>query len=291
VRVSRLEIGLVVSALLGAIANPQHQLRAANRAGTAPPQQDVSAAQRVNWRKATRDDVVAAYEVFRRHHPGMFDPDNPGFPRQLRRARDAALKFAQKVHDAEGHMRALALFSAVLADGHARVQASYSGHGDILWPGFRTVWRGDALHVVGPVEEGPPPKSVLLGCDGGDARTVIRDNAFSFYGRPAEAGQWWEDAPSTFLRVKSPYEKLPHRCRFRDPNGQVKAYSLNWQAVPQDLWPAWLETESKREPIGLTEPRPGMYLISLPTFWPDEVGRVQYGRLFRDIDQNLRGPS
>jgi hypothetical protein len=241
----------------------------------------------VNWSKAAREDVIAAYDIFRRHHPGMFDPHNPGFPNQLRRARDAALRFAERAHDAEGHMRALALFSAVLADGHARVQASYSGHGDVLWPGFRTVWRGDALHVVGPVRNGPPENSVLLGCDGREARTVIRDNAFSFYGRPAEAGQWWEDAPLTFERVRSPYEKLPQHCRFRGPEGRVGAYSLNWQPVPHDLMQAWFEAGSKREPVALSEPRPGMYLITLTTFSPDDEGRAQYDRLFRDIDQNI----
>jgi hypothetical protein len=58
----------------------------------------------------------------------------------------------------------------------------------MLWPGFQTVWRGNALHVQGPVQNGPPPDSVLLGCDGINAADVIR-NAFWFYVRPAEAGQ------------------------------------------------------------------------------------------------------
>jgi hypothetical protein len=240
----------------------------------------------VNWSVAARDDVIAAYAIFRDHHPGMFDPNNRGFPEQLRRSRDTALAFAAHIHDAEGHARALALFSAGLADAHARVQASYSGHGDMLWPGFRTVWRGNALHVREPIQNGPPPDSVLLGCDGRKAADVVR-NAFWFYGRPAEAGQWWEFAPSTFLRVRSPYETLPRQCRFRRPDGKASIYSLSWEPVPHDLMEAWFDEGSRREPVGLTEPRQGVFLITLSTFVPDEKGRQQYDRLFRDIDEKI----
>lgn len=285
-RVSHLQFWLI-AASLGGIAGPQLQLRAAISASAPQSPQETSMAQPVYWRNAAREDVIAAYEIFRHHHPGMFDPHNPGFPNQLRRARDGALQFAGRAYDAEGHMRALALFSAVLADGHARVQASYSGHGDVFWPGFRTAWRGDALHVLSPVDNGPAQDSVLLGCDGKDARTVIRNAAFSFYGRPAEPGQWWQAAPSTFQRVKSPYERLPHLCRFRGPEGRVRAYTLKWQPVPHDLLQAWFETGSKTEPVGLSQPRRGMYLITLTTFSPDDEGRAQYERLFRDIDRNI----
>lgn len=239
----------------------------------------------LDWQAAAREDVIAAYEIFRRHHPGMFDPQHRGFANQLRRGRDEALKFTRRVNDAEGHMRALALFSAVLADGHARVQASYSGQGDLLWPGFRTVWRGEALYVIGPVEDGPPPNSVLVRCDGKAARAVIREGAFWFGGQPDQAGQWWEFAPSIFTRVRSTYDTLPRRCRFRQPDGRVADYPLNWRPVPEKQLLAWFKAASKREPVGLSQPRPGMYLITLSTFSPDDEGRAQYARMFRDMDK------
>lgn len=284
-RVSHIQIGLVISALLGTVAS-QHRLEAAVSATSEPPQPKSSAAQVLDWRKATLDDVVAAYHIFSRHHPGMFDPHNPGFPEQLRRARDAALQFAEGVHDAEGHMRALALFSAVLGDGHARVQAAYSGHGGMLWPGFRTVWRGSGLHVVDPDEDAPPRGSVLLACDGRNARDVIRE-AMWFYGRPNEEGQWWTNAPFFFQRVRSPYEKLPRQCSFRRPDGGTKTYSLNWRPMPRAVFEDWFKAASRREPISLTEPRAGIHIITLTTFSPDDEGRTQYDRLFRDIERNI----
>lgn len=268
---------LFASALLLIAAAPPQQ-------PPSPQQSPAPAAQPVNWRAATREDVIAAYDIFSQHHPGMFDPNNPGFPQKLRRARDEALAFARKADDDDGHMRALELFSAVLADAHARVQAGYNGHGEVLWPGFRTVWRGDSLYVLNNSDGGPPRASVLLGCDGETASNVIRD-AVGLEARLAEAGQWWVHAPATFLRGQSRYERLPRRCRFRPPNGEVRTYSLNWRPVSEGMLQSWFGTQ--RDPIGLTQPRPGIYLIALPTFVPDEKERAQYAQLFRDIDSNI----
>ena len=286
--VRRLRAVLIALALiLGGSAEPkQRQNGASSVVGVAQNRGDISN-RPDNWRAAAQEDVIAAYDIFRRHHPGMFDPKNRGFSERLRRARDTALAFAGHIDDAEGHARALALFSAGLADPHARVQASYSGHGDLLWPGFRTVWRADALHVIGPVRNGPPPDSVLLQCDGRSATSAIGGIFWWYYGRPKEAGQWWEDAPFFFERPRSPYEKLPRRCSFRQPDGRTHAYSLHWQPVPSDLIQAWFETGSRREPVGLTEPRPGIYLVTLSTFVPDEKGRAQYDRLFHDLDERI----
>src|SRR5439155_23691905 len=135
-------------------------------------------------------------------------------------------------------------------------------------------------------EGSPPPGSVRLGCDGKDAARVVRD-AVWLDARLGEAGQWWESAPFAFLRVASPYESLPRKCSFRQPDGRSADYSLDWRAVPQDLMRRWFETESKRAPVALSEPRPGIYLITLTTFTPDEKGRAQYDKLFHDIDDNF----
>lgn len=279
-RSSHVKFSLVGLALFLCAAGPKPKQQPA-----APPQHSADSTKPMNWRLAAREDVNAAYEIFSRHHPGMFDPNNPGFPDQLRKARDTALAFADKVDDAEGHMRALALFSAILADGHARVQATYSGHGELLWPGFKTVWRDHALHVLNGGQDGPPRGSALLACDGQEARSLIRKEAFSFYGLPDEEGQWWTTAPLFFERVQSPYDTLPRRCTFDSPVGRKTAYLLNWRPVPEPLLDQWM-AESERAPIGLTEPRTGIYLITLSSFMPDEQGRAQYDRLFQQLETN-----
>ena len=217
----------------------------------------------------------------------MFDPLNPGFPAQLARAREHALTFAERVDNAEGHMRALALFSAGLNDGHARVFASYSGTSAPLWPGFTTVWRGEALHILTPAEGGAPRGSVLLSCDGRAARDLIRDQAFRFYGRPDEAGQWWTNAPSVFFRTSSPYETLPRQCSFRQADGRTLTHRLEWRPIPEAVLRAWFEA-GQRDAIGLTEPRANIHRISLSSFAPDEQGRAAYARLFAELEAGLQ---
>jgi hypothetical protein len=166
--------GIVLLALFvfSAISPAQTSMPAAV-ARSAPPSQ-------AELRARAREDVLAAYEIFRLHHPGMFDPHNPGFPDRLRRARDAALAFVPRIVDAEGNMRAMTIFSAGLADGHAIAGVGYPGEGELLWPGFRTVWRGDALHILDAAQSGAPRGSILLGCDGRPARQLIRESAFYF---------------------------------------------------------------------------------------------------------------
>lgn len=241
----------------------------------------------VEWRGAAREDIEAAYAAFQARHPGMFDPRNLGFPNQLRRARDAALAFVDRVEDAEGHMRALAAFSAGLGDGHARVFASYSRSGLPLWPGFSTVWRGEGLHILAPVEGGAPRGSVLLGCDGRAARDLIRDQAFWSYGRPDEAGQWWTWAPFLFFRTSSRYETLPRECSFRQPDGRTTTHRLDWRPIAEAVLRAWFEA-GQRDPIGLTEPQPGIHRISLSSFAPDDQGRAAYDRLFADLEAGVQ---
>jgi len=140
--------------LLGAASEPPPDRQIGiSYASVAAPNIGSIPSKTFDWRAATREDVLQAYEIFRHHHPGMFDPSNPGFPAQLRRARDEALAFVPNVHDDEGHMRALALFNSVLADGHAHVVVGYNGHG-LVWPGFDTVWRDHALHILDAAADG-----------------------------------------------------------------------------------------------------------------------------------------
>jgi hypothetical protein len=273
--VSYLQFGVLASALLLGAAPPGRD-RAPLEATGSPAQPAA-----VDWQAATREDVLEAYDIFSHHHPGMFDPNNPSFPKQLRLARDAALTFARRVHDDEGHMRAVALFNSVLSDGHARVVVGYNGHG-MRWPGFTTVWRGRALYVFDAATKGPRRGSALLGCDGRDARSLIREATF-LDGRSNEEGQWWVNAPMFFWRNGSSYDPLPRACTFRNPDGQATTYRLNWRPIDERVFDHWIQ-QWQREPVGLTQPKPGIEWITLSTFSPDEQGRAQYDRLFRDLD-------
>jgi hypothetical protein len=150
------------------------------------------------------------------------------------------------------------------------------------------VWRDHGLRVFDAAVDGPPRDSVLLACDGKDARTLIRGSAFLFMnGRPNEEGQWWVNAPYFFWRDRLSYDSLPQACTFRISDGRTAIYRLNWGPADERVMGAWAE-QWRREPIGLTEPRSGIYRITLSTFSPDEKGRSQYDKLFRDLDADAQ---
>lgn len=228
------------------------------------------------------EDIESAYAILAEHHPGMYDPGNPDFPALLASARDKALAFAETAQDHTDHARALMLFSSALADGHARAFVGYSGKGT-LWPGFATEWRGTSLVVTEAGDGSPPLGSALTSCDGEDARTLIRRQVFRFRGRPDEAGQWWLLANTLFSRPQLFTDAPPKSCVFHHPDGNSRAYDLEWVEEPEERFWAALE-KAKPIPVGMTGPRHGIRLITLSTFSPGPDGQEQYEKLFDDLE-------
>jgi hypothetical protein len=250
---------------------------AASQAATAPDTAPLAAA---DWRRITQSDIASAYDIYFTSHPGVLDPGNPGFPGQLKLARDKALAFAAKVHEA-GYKRALAIFSAEMQDGHAFLKPmDGKAATEFEWPGFVSAWRGDRLLVHRAAEDGAPRGSVIESCDGRKARDLLNAYEFSWRGRPREAGQWWSHG--TYLFLREPAKSLPHMkaCKFRYPDGRLRSHKLAWTAAPPEA-AKYAEAAIEGEPsqIGLSEPRPGIFMIGMPTFTPDEAGNKAYDEM------------
>lgn len=248
-----------------------------------------AAAIKTDWRALARGDVLAAYDIYVANHPGMHDPANPGFPDQLKRARDAALVFADKAGDEAGFRETLGAFSAGLQDGHAKLVAkqpnSSSAPLQFSWPGFVTAWRGDSLKVYHAAAGSPVAVgSTILGCDGMGIRELVELKLLTITFRSAEAGQWWASAPHVFAPSAELADRRPVRCTFRSPQGAERELALDWSPAP-DNFGALLNaaTDGERTSIGLTEPRTGMFLIGLPDFGPGEEGIKAYRALFETL--------
>jgi len=67
----------------------------------------------------------------------------------------------------------------------------------------------------------------------------------------------------------------------------VITLGLGWRPEPEAVFQNWFKTASRREPVGLSEARPGIYLITLSTFSPDEEGRAQYDQLFSELEHRI----
>ncbi len=242
----------------------------------------------VDWREIARQDVLAAYDQFAANHPGMHDPAYPGFAAQLARARNEALIVAGQAASQSDYAEALDAFSGELGDGHALVAANPApGEAPIRqsWPGFVAAWRGAGLIVHGPGPGAPAPAgSAIVSCDGIAAADLVRLRLGRAGFRPAEAGQWWARAPLAFVDREPPGRNRPQNCLFRTPEGELREAALSWTPAPADLAARRRRaTDGEPAAIGLTEPRPGLFLIGLTDFQPDAAGVAAYRALFATL--------
>lgn len=248
------------------------------------------AQQKPDWRAIAIGDVSAAYRLFAENHPGMANPEDPGFPARLAAARNAALKIARETHDWQGYNRALDTFSDGLSDGHAFVFA-HDEPGKVTskpaWPGFVAAWRGSGLviHHAGPTS--PALRgSQVVSCDGQPITQLMREKNRGLWFRPAEAGQWWGVGPLLMFGTSPPASGQPRRCTFRLPDGRVREARLPWGSEPPGMRELYRKAIAGEEtPVGLSEPRGGLWLVGLSTFSPDEAGIKAYRKLYADIDR------
>nr|WP_241232314.1 hypothetical protein [Pseudoalteromonas sp. Xi13] len=141
------------------------------------------------WRSITERDIEAAYSITAQNHPGMFDVNNPTFPDLLKKAKAEALKLSAQASGPQVHATAISRFSTVLQDGHAGAFSSVDRPAR-RWPGFRTVWRGDALKVYYSENKNISKGDVVSQCDGQSTETLIRERVFKFHGQVAQPGHW-----------------------------------------------------------------------------------------------------
>jgi hypothetical protein len=216
----------------------------------------------------------------------MLNTLDPGFRERLGRARSEGLKLAAQTTDEAGLEASLDAFDAQLRDGHAVAIAYPPSPPDINWPGFVSVWRGNALLVLASEVTEIKPGAEILGCDGVDTRSLVLQDVFAFDGRPDEPGQWWIKARDLFVDYRNPFVKPPMKCRF-SIQGRVTEAVLQWRPRDQN-YTTWRRASYNGDilPVGMMEPRPGLAWISLSTFEPDATQRDAYRAMFTAIKAN-----
>lgn len=274
----------VVAACLGLVL-----LLGPPAAAQTAPQTPLTPSTPEEWRAVAVADVNEAYQAFVENHPGMYDTANPSFPATLAEARDRGLAAAGQVQDRTGYERSLAIFSSVLSDGHALVHATRSQTATQEqtrhWPGFAALWRQDQLFVVTPDPDSPLANTTIVACDGLETQAFLGDRLRVRNFRGNEAGQWWVVPSRLFWAIGEPAADQPRRCTFRTAEGRDIERDLEWRpASPEDRSFYSGRVFAPAEPIGLHEPRPGVFVIGLGDFQPDEAGRAAYARLYEELN-------
>jgi hypothetical protein len=262
---------------------------AVQAAGQSTPASAPAESTAIDWRAAALQDVKAAYDIYVMNHPGVEEPANKNFVAQLQRARDAGLARAAKARDRFDYMDALGAFTAELSDGHAQAFANplpAAPSAQREWPGFVVAWRGKGAFVHRAGEGAPAPVgSRILACNGQSITDFLKTRQGLRAVRPAEAGGWWFWTPRAFVSSPSlPLRTRAQSCRFSTPSGETVDAKLSWLPAPAEL-ADWQNqaSDGDRTPIGLTEPRPGMFLIGLPDFQPNEQAVASYRALYEAL--------
>lgn len=239
------------------------------------------------WRDAATRDIQAGYKITVDNHPGIYDRANPNFLKNLQAARQFGLKLAAKVHDGPGYDAAIQGFNVRIHDGHAGMGTKLAPSllPPLRWPGFVTVWRSDALFVAAAEPGGPVVGSKLLSCDGTPMKDLITKNVFTFQGRIDEPGHWWYRARQVFLDRGNPFIQLPKRCEFQ-VDGKANARDLTWVSISEQ-GKQWRDASYNGDQlaVGITEPRPKLFWVAMPTFQPDEKQRDAYHAMAREVQE------
>ncbi len=240
------------------------------------------------WSDAARHDVDEAYAQFAANHPGMYDTVNPGFPATLSQARTNALALVPRVIDAAGYQAVIQRFSVTLGDGHAQLFSNLpAGAVPVAkWPGFVAAWRNDRLLVYASEPGGPPQGAAIVGCDGKPVDDLIVGNVFAYQGRVKEPGQWWTRARDLFVDGGNPFVARPVSCDFK-LDGHTTTLALTWREADENF-KTWRNVSYNGEvlPVGVSEPKPGLLWLAMPTFQPDAAGRDAYAAMYKEINDH-----
>jgi Peptidase family S41 len=268
------------AAVTAAVTSQATSITASSDEAVKPPSQPAE------WQTAATKDIEAAYQRTVDNHPGMVDPFNLSFPKQLEMARAKGLEFAAKATSAAAYEASIRAFNTVINDGHAGVsmRVPESLKAPTFWPGFMTAWRGETLYVFRSQISEAAAGDKVISCDGVDIKTLIERNVFTYAGRIKEAGRWWFLARTVLIDFENPYVQRPQTCVLKNAAGE-KTVLLNW-VVTDGSYQAWLASSfnGDRMPIALSLPRPKMFWIGMPTFAPDETERAAYKTLMENLE-------
>ena len=237
------------------------------------------------WRSITDRDIEAAYSITAHNHPGMFDVNNPTFPDLLKKAKAEALTLSAQASGPQVHAAAIARFSTVLQDGHAGAFSSVDRPAR-RWPGFRTVWRGDALKVYYSESNNISKGDVISQCDGQSTDSLMRERVFKFHGQVTQPGHWWQQGWRLLIDEGNPFLTPLKECEFVKANGDTYTHVLNWSVRPKSVSKHLENAYNGDElPIDLTWPEKNIGWIAMPSFSSTEKQTAAYNKVFEKIQQ------
>ena len=238
------------------------------------------------WQVTAERDVEAAYQQSVENHPGMFDSQNPDFPKLLESAKRQGLALAKQVTNAQGYAAAIARFSTVLQDGHAGAVAILPEQlkQPRRWPGFSAVWRGDGLKVYYSEHSQITKGDKVIRCNNTPIEPLMRQTLFTFHGQVEQPGHWWNQGRRLLIDDGNPFLPQLKSCDFAKANGSTYSVKLQWVERPKSVRQHLMNAYNGDElAVGLHWPTKDIAWVAMPTFAPNEQQKADYKQLFADL--------
>ena len=222
-----------------------------------------------DWSETLREDARALHEAIATSHPGMINPDDPGFSANNDTQLAAALEHAETADSFADYFYAMQRYTAAFNDSHM----GYGVFGstpdlEVKWPGFIARDDGNRGLKVTRSEDwsGVPVGSSVTHCDGLSAYELGASRIGKRFGRWTLGSQRHRYGAFVFVDYGDPYVDPITTCEFETPEGS-KTVPLDWRSGGDDFYRR-MDLFNFGEPakIGMQEMEDGSYWVTLPTF-------------------------
>ncbi|MGB8601380.1 MAG: S41 family peptidase [Rhizomicrobium sp.] len=236
----------------------------------------------------TRGDLKAVHDTIAANHPGVVDPQNPGFKDWLEKGYAKALAVADQAKSFEDYQRALRLYKTGFRDGHVGV-IFHLNPDTLSWPGF-VLYGTKATNIQAVAAEpdaGVKAGDRLLGCDGQNVDALLAAHTDAYY--------WNADIPHLrygainrmFLRPQGwsiTQPELDTRQQIKICQFSSGTVTLKWRGGD------YADVLAKYDAALATPQEPklrqidGVWLLSAPTFYfPTDNGIAKMKAFIADV--------
>lgn len=219
------------------------------------------------WQNLVRKDLEAIKTAIEEGHPGMVDPENPGFKKFLDIYYKNSLAKVPIVNSMEGHEALLNYFTAMFNEGHLSIVPNYSKL-MVSWPEFVVGYRNHSIIVVDVHDEKnlklPQKGAKLIECDDIPVEKAIQERVFPYFGAYSD---YLSAAPYLLVNEGNPFIKPIQKCTF-EFDGKRTTLDLNWKSIKlSDLSKYLSKARAKQDTdFSIQEmPDEGVW-VSIPTF-------------------------
>jgi hypothetical protein len=211
------------------------------------------------WADFASRDVAAFCSDIRGVHPGMVDPLNPGFAKQVDQACEIASEKSRFVASFLDWMEVMQSLVTSFRDGHTSIRFTVVP-AQLRWPGFLIDGQGGRWVVRRPsgipaTNSNPPEGAELVACDGRPAAEFLEqqlDRKTVDWSKEPERIRQAFRAFTTYRLDGPPPAK---ECQFRE-NGKIVNVALEWRPISyaemQPLLAPYLRRGSSSRPIDVT---------------------------------------